>query len=125
MSLVFWLAALVFCSTECLDKHSDSDQVAQAAASADHHHSDNGHHSHDESFCLALRSFAPASVTFELTKPDFGSAFALIFLPAPQLISVIDPEVLISRQPPDHEWLFMPEVYLGPALHSHAPPFVA
>lgn len=123
MSLVFWLAALAFCSAECLDKSSDSDQMTQSAAGADHHDSDSDHHDHDDSFCVSLHSFAPGSVVCELAKPDFSLAFAPNFFSAPQRISIVEPENPIFRQPPNREWLFTSEVYLGPAFRSHAPPF--
>src|SRR6185437_16366176 len=70
MSLVFWLAALAFCSAECLGEHSDSDQMTQSAAGADHHDSDSDHHDHDhdDSFCVSVDSFAPGTVVCELAN---------------------------------------------------------
>ena len=122
VSLLFWLAAFSFCSTECLAQHSDSDHVTQATTAPDHHDSDSDHHDHDDSFCVSLRSFAPASTVCELTKPNFALAFAINFPSLSHLVSVVEPEVPISRQPPDRAWLSTPEVCLGPALHSLAPP---
>jgi len=124
MSLMFWLAAFTFCSTECL--HADADHMEQATA-ADHHdsHDSSKEEQHDDSFCISLHSFAPSSAVSELAKPDFRLVLTLnLLLPTPQF-SIVEPKLSISRQPPDREWPFTPEVCLGPAFRSLAPPSLA
>ena len=122
VSLVFWLAAFALCSTECLEHtDSNSDHVAQAAANHGQHDSDKTDN-HDDSFCISLHSFAPSSDQHVLVKPNFGLNFAHHFITAAQIIPVTEPEATTLRQPPDREWRFTPEVCLGPAFRSHAPP---
>ncbi len=56
-----------------------------------------------------------------LIKPDFGLAI-LTFVSPSQTVAYTLPEAPISRQPPDRERVFTPEVSLGPAFRSLAPP---
>ena len=44
------------------------------------------------------------------------------FLSVAQLVAVTQPEVAVLRQPPRSDWVFRPEVSLGAAFRSHAPP---
>ena len=122
-----WVAAFAICSTDGLGGHSDSDHAARAAQTEPAHgHSDSDKHDeHDDSFCVALHSVCLASASPTLTKPDFGLAFAQDFAFITHSIPLHAPETAIFRQPPEREWVFTPEVCLGPALRSHAPPFVS
>ncbi|HEY5298908.1 MAG TPA: hypothetical protein VIK59_13460 [Verrucomicrobiae bacterium] len=120
--LLVWVAAVTACSTECLgeDSHSDSAQMGQTASNQSH--DSNKPDSHDDSLCVSLHSVCPTSPSLSFAKPDFGLAFTLDFLSAAQLITVAQPEAFVSRQPQEREWLLTPEVCLGPAFHSLAPP---
>ena len=57
-----------------------------------------------------------------MVRPDFGLADNLNLIPADSATTLTQPETLIRRQPPDRDWTFTPEVCLGPAFHSLAPP---
>ena len=124
--LVFWLLAAGFCSTECLC--ADDDSPAQpahlkpaAATSGQSHDSDQ----HDDSFCLSLHSLSLQTAGPVLTQADFGLAFTPDFTARAQPPAPAPPATIISRQPPDGHRVFKPEVCLGPAFHSLAPPVLA
>jgi hypothetical protein len=124
--LLVWLAAFTHCSTECLAGDSDSYSQAEhshpAAEPSTRSHDSDKHGSHDDSFCIALHSICPVSTDSVLAKPDFGLACPLNFVSTAQFAALTPPEALVSRQPPDREWVFTPEVSLGPAFRSLAPP---
>ena len=119
-----WISAFAICSTDCLGGHFDSDHAARAAQTEPAHgHSDSDkHREHDDSFCVALHSVFLSSASPTLTKPDFGLAFTQDFAFKIPSIPLHPPEAAISRRPPEREWVFTPEVCLGPAFRSHAPP---
>jgi hypothetical protein len=126
-TLVAWLMAVGSCSTECLgeDSHCESAHMNQTAATGSESHGSDKHDNHDDSFCVSLHSICPGSPSSVLAKPDFGLAFTLDFIPAAQLVAFTQPEASISRQPPDDELVFAPEVSLGAAFYSPAPPVLA
>jgi len=123
--LLVWIAAVTACSTECLgeDSHSDSAQMGQTASNQPH--DSNKQDSDDDSLCISLHSLCPTSPSLVLVKPDFGLAFTLDFISTAQSITLTQPETPVSRQPPDDNRVFTPEVCLGPAFHSLAPPVLA
>jgi hypothetical protein len=119
--LVVWLAAVGFCSTECLgdDCHADTANIKKAATTNGQSHDSD---SHDDSLCVSMHSLCPAPVNTILIKPAFGLAFTLDFISTAQLVDVASLETFVSRQPPDREFVFTPEVCLGAAFRSLAPP---
>jgi len=127
-TLACWLGALVLCVTECSDADSDH-QVAQkemaVSTSANGSMPDSDNHSgHDDSVCTSLKTLVPAASNVVLLKPDFG--FCTLPFAAPlQTVTVAQIDASVSRQPPDSELLFTPEVSLGAAFHSLAPPVFA
>ena len=126
MAVLVWLAAVAFCSAEPLfDHHHDS-----AAAHTDEHHdadSSNGsesHHSgpHDDAFCVSLKSIDHSAAVAQLPKPDVSANLDLAFLWIDQQILLEQPIAAITRQATPRDWVFTPEVCLGPAFRSLAPP---
>jgi hypothetical protein len=122
LSLLFWVSALATCSTECLcsDEHSESENIDLAHNSHSHDSGKEDHHA--GSFCDSLHSTCLPSTTVESVKPDFR-VFTLNLLAAAPAIEIFCMEAPSSRQPPDAKWVFTPEVCLGPAFRSLAPPF--
>ena len=126
-TLLVWLAALVFCSADCFfgDSHCQPSHHEEQAVASHHEHdqtpdSDKHNERHD-SACDSLKTLVPTAHSNVLPKPDF--CFCVLgFVSPPQGLAVAQIETPISRQPPDRDWLFTPEVYLGPAFRSHAPP---
>ena len=128
VALVTWLGALWLCSSECVaeDSHSDASHHEQAVSS---HHAggepadSDGHRSHSDSFCDSIKSVLHAQNGSLVFKPDFGLAFILSIqaslAPAPA-----ESEMPVSRPAKPRFWVFTPEVCLGPAFRSLAPPLV-
>jgi len=123
--LLVWVAAVTACSTECLgeDSHSDSAQMGQTANNQSH--DSNKPDSHDDSLCVSLHSTCPTTPSLSFAKPDFGLAFTLDFISTAQLVTLAQSEASVSRQPTDDELVFTPEVSLGAAFYSLAPPVLA
>jgi hypothetical protein len=134
VSLLVWVAASGFCSVESLIGHAEhhahgaaqhEHDAAPASADSDHHSHDSDKNDSDEhSCCASFAAAVPSAQQTVLTKPDFGKLLAFNFLWLAQALTFVQPEAPISRQPPDREWVFTPEVCLGPAFRSHAPPLV-
>ena len=122
--LSVWLGALGVCSTEALcdlphDGGSDEDGVQHAE-----HHDDSSHHGcTDNPFCQSLKSTGLSQPLAKLVKPDFHP---LDFLPQRCELSLqLLPKPAIFRQPPDRILPFTPELSLGPAFRSLAPPVIS
>jgi len=125
--LLVWVAAVTACTTGWLedDSHSAPAQMTQADGKCGAPQNTGKQDCHDNPFCLSLHSLCQQSTGTALVKPDFGLAFTLIFIPAAQLSVPAQLETAISRQSPDCNRVFTPEVCLGPAFHSLAPPVPA
>jgi hypothetical protein len=133
--LVAWVSAAFTCALESAFGHSkagDEHQPNQAAHHEDgaapspgssnrSHDSDNNGGSDNHSCCSSVNATAqiPDSI---LNKPDFGKSLSLSFVWLAQVLTLDQPETPALRQPPDRDWVFTPEVSLGPAFRSHAPP---
>jgi hypothetical protein len=127
-TLFCWLGAFVLCATECSDGDSDhqAGQKDMAASNlANGSMPDSGNHSkHDDSACNTLKTCAPTTCNLVLLKPDFGFC-TLSFISLSQTVTITQVEASISRQPPDDKLIFTPEVSLGAAFYSLAPPVLA
>lgn len=131
VSLLVWVAASGFCSVESLivaDHHADSaaqhdHDAAPASADSDHHSHDSDKNGSDEhSCCDTLKATPQLESSIGIKHPDFNKLFLTDFLALAKMLVVSQPETSIFRQPPDREWVFTPEVCLGPAFRSQAPP---
>ena len=131
-TLFAWLGALALCQTECCsgDEHQ--------SASADHHHADATPHSHshdqdhgnapgsqkESSFCLSLNSVLHTSSAISISKAALQPLYELPFAPA----TIGDTASAFAcqhfRQGRPRDWVFTPEVCLGPAFRSLAPPIL-
>lgn len=119
-SLTLWLLAVAYCSADCQDGCSKPEHILPAAAPGAGPHQST---SHDDSLCDSLHSVCPISPALALVRPHFGLAAILNFVSPAQTAASVLPEAPFSRQPPDRGWVFTPEVSLGPAFRSLAPPF--
>jgi hypothetical protein len=131
VTLVAWMGSQALCQTHCLfdacnDEPDDADCHATAAAAP--HHGDDDHGSqlcgHDhgaDASCLTLKSALAGNGAATLVASQF---------PLPHTITpfILTPEATVeltasfSRQARLRAWVFRPEVCLGPAFRSHAPP---
>ncbi|ODU25131.1 MAG: hypothetical protein ABS95_00885 [Verrucomicrobia bacterium SCN 57-15] len=137
--LVFvWLAATSLCSAEHLMSHAESAVARDSGSAADHHEAassdtDSGH-SHDSdkhdgdqhSCCDSPKILPQSSQSGLLAKPDFGKPFSLSSLWLAQALTIVEAHIPPAlRQATERNWAFTPEVSLGPAFRSHAPPVLA
>ena len=128
-----WLFASLACSLEAFggDSHGDAahhagadhdSAVAHTHAAADHSHDSGGSEQHgDDSCCSSLKSVQPGGQSSIILKPSFTVAWlhALYSVEAPVLPT---PTATIFRQRSARDRVFTPEVCLGPAFRSLAPP---
>ena len=126
IALVIWTSAWVSCWMECSggDIHAEPDHH-QAATASQHSngqpadsHKDNDH---NESFCDSLKSIVHVTTLNQVPKADFGLAFTA-FVQSLLSPAVAGAEPPLLRQPEPRDWVLTPEVCLGPAFRSHAPP---
>jgi hypothetical protein len=128
-TLLIWLSAVAMCQAHCCgdncgdDNHAGA-KVALHNSAANSHGGDKNNH-HDDSACQTLKSALQSNHGIALVKPDFGLAFNLNFLSPVTSVESSQSETFIFRQPPDSNRVFTPEVCLGPAFHSLAPPVLA
>ena len=130
-TLVLWIGANVLCQSHCLlGPCADSDDADHHALEmADSHHGDEqapqpGHQDGSEpAACQTLKSALLGSSPSQPLAPHF----AVLYVLAPALLTFdatdIQTTPSFSRQARLREWVFTPEVCLGPAFRSHAPPF--
>ncbi|MEO7300228.1 MAG: hypothetical protein ABI042_16815 [Verrucomicrobiota bacterium] len=126
LSLVVWLAAFLFCSSTCCIGESHCETGHEQHGEASHHDHDQSpnsdrHGDHKDSFCDSLKSVVHTAGNQILSKPDF-SFVTLDFVSPSHLVTVARLEAPVSRQGWRRNWMSTPEVYLGPAFRSLAPP---
>lgn len=142
VSLVAWLGASVFCAGDALlghphgdgegghatasgqPHHAGSTATDSAAAHGHSHDSDQGD-GHDEAACCStLIGVQQATSSLVLPTLDFARLASFHFVFLSQTLAPSEPEGSPPRQSSPRDWAFTPEVFLGPAFRSHAPPFL-
>ncbi len=133
-SLLVWLAAQVVCTAHCNFGvcHGESEDAScHDAAPPQSHHDDGDSPSpaHGDSSttdaCLTLKSALVSGSGPALVPPDLHLLYTLAPVALTLDMSATKPAVSFSRQAKPPDWGFTPEVYLGPAHRSHAPPFLS
>lgn len=145
VSLVAWLGASVFCAGDALLGHPHGDSEGghvttpgqhqfhhagttstDSAASHSHSHDSdkgNGGDGHDEDSCCATLKCVPQPASsLVLPTLDFAKLASFHFVFLSQTLALSEPESCPPRQASPRDWVFTPEVCLGPAFRSHAPP---
>jgi len=129
-TLCVWLAAQVLCMAHCDFGvcHGDQEHPSCHGPEPAQSHHDNGDSpapAHDDSSttttCLTLKSALVSGAGPTVVPSELHVLYTL----APLVLDVTRAETasLHSRQAKSRDWVFTPEVCLGPALRSHAPPF--
>jgi hypothetical protein len=149
-----WLLASSYCGIEHLLSDDHHHAGADASATFAHHDGDHSpeaeaaenahgegsdspdsaaHHSHDahphddgdDACCSTLMATAHFATPFVISKPLF-QPLGLIF-PVRQTLDLMlsAPKDELERQAKPREWVFTPQVCLGPAFRSLAPPSLA
>ena len=134
-TLLVWIAASGFCSAEHFLGHAesgtehDSDKPARhqpdaapSSANAGHSHDSDKDDGDEHSCCASLTTTPQFGGLISLTKPDFGKLLSLDVIWLARTLTFVQPDAPSPRQAREHECVFTPEVFLGPALRSHAPP---
>src|SRR6266540_4289306 len=129
-TLCVWLAAQVLCAAQCDFGVCQGDEEHPAChgpepAQSHHDDGDSPAPAHNDSSttatCLTLKD-ALVSGSGPVLVP---AELHLLYTVPPLALDVTatEPASLHSRQAKSCDWVFTPEVCLGPAHRSHAPPF--
>jgi len=135
--LLAWVSTSAFCSAEGLFGHTHDSTSHRHAEERDHDHAavpadGASGHSHDskndgdegDSCCSTLKAVPQATSSLSLQIPDFAKLAPFHFVLLAHALTFVEPESRFLRQANYREWVFTPEVYLGPAFRAHAPPFL-
>lgn len=127
ISLVSWIAATILCSSicHCHDSTEEHHDHATQAENSHSHKSDGGSDSEcpdTPEFCASLDSthFIPSNQVLPKFKVQFIMTVNLSSLLPQNPIGIED--AFSGRQAKKRIWVFTPEVCLGPAIRSLAPP---
>lgn len=129
-ALFVWLAAQALCFAHCNFGVSHGGGSAQPSchASAPAHHDDGDesapdqHDSSGSAVCSTLKSALVGSGSAALVQPDFHLLYTLAPVALMLDTTAAEPTSPSSRQAKARDWVFTPEVCLGPAFRSLAPP---
>jgi hypothetical protein len=128
VTLLAWTMALVFCSEHCSHGscHEKLEHASGHGSDADtndpEHHSPANGDSDATLACSTLKSALMSANALTLVHPIFYQIYTLASDSFPDAIANTTSAELIFRQPPQRDLVFAPEVCLGPAFRSHAPP---
>ena len=123
-TLLIWLSAVVMCQAHCCgdDGHASAEITLHNSTTNSHGGDKNNHH--DDSACLTLKSALHSDNGIALVKPNLHFVYSLVSVALSTDKIAIEPAVNF-RQHNRCDWAFTPELSLGPALHSLAPPVLA
>ena len=133
-ALLVWVAAQVLCFAHCNFgvSHGGSAQPSCHASAPSQAHHENGdssaparHDSSGSAACSTLKSALVSSGSVALALPDFQLLYSLAPVALMLDVTAAEPTSPSSRQAKARDWVFTPEVCLGPAHRSHAPPFLS
>ena len=131
-ALLVWVAAQVVCSAHCNFGfgHGDAEQASCHGSAPSQAHHDDGNSpgpahkgSSTSAACLTLKSALFDGKVCELVKPEFQLLYTLAWFAPAVEATQIELVAHFFRQARPRDWVFTPEVYLGPAFRSLAPPF--
>ncbi len=131
VTLLFWIGAVALCSAHCTTGigHGSSDEDScHGSAISQPHHDDHdsptpAHHDPSAAPCLTLKSALPNGNAPSYIHPDFSMLYTLAPLVFALDSATTEPATLCFRQARRGEWVFTPELCLGPAFRSLAPPY--
>ena len=75
--------------------------------------------------CSTLKNLAASSTTLKHITPEFAVFYVLAPFALAHDAIATKPDTLNFRQTNYGAWVFTPEVSLGPAHRSHAPPLLS
>jgi hypothetical protein len=128
-TLLVWIGAQALCQTHCCigTCHDEPGEAnCHAQNTPDSHHDDENtpdHHDSADASCATLKSALSSSASSPLIIPEFSLLYT--FAPTTLVLeaAAIESAGSFSHQINRRDWVFTPEVCLGPAFRSLAPPF--
>ena len=127
VTLILWATALGVCSAHCAlgqTRHGGNNSAealppchgGPAPADSD------SNSSKATSFCITIKTLYSAGADVALNPPDTLALFQPMFavLSVTEITFTPNAQLLRHTHPPN--FVFTPEVYLGPAFRTHAPP---
>ena len=133
-ALVVWVVAQAFCFAHCNFgvSHGDSESAScLGPAPSQAHHEGGGSCCPTQGdkqggiVCTSLKSALTGSGSTALVQPDLHLLYELAPFALALDAMATKPAGLCFRQAQPRDWVFTPEVCLGPAHRSHAPPFLS
>ncbi len=133
-TLLVWVAAQVLCFAHCnfgVGQGSSEQSSCHASAPAPAHHdgcessAPAPKHSSGSVVCSTLKSALVGDGSVALVHPDFQLLYTLAPVALMLDLTAAEATSSSSRQAKPRDWVFTPEMCLGPALHSLAPPFLS
>ena len=130
-TLLVWIAAQVLCFAHCnfgVGQGSSEQPSCHASAPAPAHHdgcepsAPAPKHSSGSAVCSTLKSALVGSGSAALVHFDLHLLYALAPLSLRFNVTAVEPTASFFRQAQPRDWVFTPEVCLGPAHRTHAPP---
>jgi hypothetical protein len=129
VTLLAWLAAQVLCAAHCNFGvcHGEAEKASCHGPALTHHDdADPAGPGHDNSSttatCLTLKSALVSGSPLALVPPELHLLYTLAPVALALDATMAEATAPSSRQAWRRDWAFTPEVYLGPAFRSHAPP---
>ena len=129
VTLLLWIGAQVLCQAHCAPGacHDESGETGYHEATTSHsHHGDEQSPAHQDSSadasCETLKSALSGNASSPLVTPEFSILYTLAPTALALDLTAIEPGAFFSREARTRDWVFTPEVFLGPAFHSLAPP---
>jgi hypothetical protein len=130
LALIVFVAAQTMCFIHCHfgggHGNSDAEPSCHGSAQAQSHH--DGHNAPapaPTTSCATLKTMLAGGEAPTLGAPQLHTLYLLAPMALALDATEVRPKTSFSRQARTRDWVFTPEVCLGPAIHSLAPPFVA
>ena len=123
--LFAWVAAFSLCHAHCaLGKNAPMQMPGANQASSGCHGNGCPAKNNDGTgtFCFTVKSLSTDTGSVTLHPPEATAYLQAALLSLPELSTLPGPSGFLVRQTSPPDWNFTPEVSLGPAFRSHAPP---
>lgn len=129
LTLLVWTGAQVLCQIHCSSNacHDDpSEANCHAQKASDSHHGDENSSDHQDGSADASCDTLKSALSGNAASPPVTPEFSILYTLAPTALTldatVIEPSACILRQADRRDRLLKPEVFLGAAFRSLAPP---
>jgi hypothetical protein len=128
LTLAVFVAAEVMCFLHCHlgGGHGDAGEPSCHSTASTHagHDEDSSRPPTPSTSCVTLQNLLTSTSTVVLIVPEFSELYTLPPLALALDAMATEPTAPVSRQAWRWDWVFTPEVSLGPAFRSLAPPFL-